>query len=268
MSKEPTIQEMFLAADNFRNNAQVDKAVSAYVYISEVAKEQGDMPSIARALHMAGVSLKEDVLGEGSRLRDAIDYFKQAERVYSKTEDKVGLGALYRDCGIILDYAGRFEEAEPWLKKSIEILEQTDAIEHLGISTDKLGLHYLKSGKVDEAEKEIVKGIELLKQKPEAGFFYATALYDLSRVLFKQKRYEDAKSAAEESLSWFEADHDQEQYGRRKAQLYGILSLIYDKVGDDKKARQAGDDYEDLSGKLDSEAEKVLEKDLEELTKD
>ncbi|HSX42417.1 MAG TPA: tetratricopeptide repeat protein [Candidatus Saccharimonadales bacterium] len=260
--------KLFLTADNFRNNGQVDEAIKYYLEIATLATQPAELEQKARALHMAGVSAKENVASADSAYyRDAINFYSQAEIAFKNLGDKGGLGSLYRDWAIINDYAGRTSEARDWFQKSIGVFKTIDDPAGLGITYDKFGLHFAKLGDLVAAENYINQALKLLRQEANAGFFTATTLFDLARVKFKQQQFEIAVDLAEESLSWFAADHGERQYVRRLAQLNGFLSLAYYEIAETKKAQTAAGTYKKLLKMLDPQAAKVLEKDLEELAK-
>ncbi len=260
--------KLFLKADNYRNNGQVDEAIKYYVEIATLATKPNELPRKARALHMAGVSAKENVAdAESSYYRDAINFFTQAESLFDQLNDAGGLGSLYRDRAIINDYVGLNSEARDWFQKSIAEFKHIDDPIGLAITYDKFGLHFYSQGDLTTAENYMNEGLKLLRRHPDAGFFTATTLFDLSRVTFKQQKFEEAVDLAEESLSWFQADHGDRQYGYRLTQLQGFLSLTYYEIAETKKAEKAAKDYQRLLKTLDPQAAKVLENDLEELAK-
>jgi tetratricopeptide (TPR) repeat protein len=259
-------ENLFLQADNFRNSARVKEAIAAYEDIASLAQEEHMLDLQARALHMAGVSAKESVTDQkSSYYRDAQNYFDLATKIYQQIDDQVGLGDVYRDRAITADYAGDSVMAEEYFTKSLEILKQTEAVDHLAITYDKLGVHFFKLGQLNEAEEKINQALELVHQTPLAGFVLATILLDLARVLYKKGDFRGAKTRAEESLSWFEADHDQEKYDRRLAQLYSLMSLIQAQLNQDQSAKSFWQKYQNLLVSFDSEAIHVLQKDLENL---
>lgn len=258
--------KLFLKADNLRNNAQVDEAIKFYLEIATLATQPDELPHRARALHMAGVSAKEDVMSiDSSYYRDAMNYFDQAEAVYRQLRDDGGLGSLYRDRAIINDYAGNYSESQRYFGESIKFLQAPSDAAGLGITYDKLGVHYYDQGDYATAERYIQDALKLVRREPSVGFLIATTLYDLARVKFKLNQLDAALDLALESLSWFEADHGQERYDRRLAQLEGLLSLIHYELGNQKAAEKSAGRYRRLLKTFDPLAAEVLEKDLKKL---
>jgi len=257
--------QLFIQADNLRNDAKVDEAIQAYRQIAELASEPEELPWRARAFHMAGVSAKESVVEEGTYYRDAVAFFDQAETFYRQLNQPEEIGALYRDQAILADNAGKTNLAASWFQKSLTELSQVDAPSQLGSSYEKFGLHYFKNKDYPTAERYIRQGLAILEKEPSAGFFHATALYDLARVSYKLSKLTEAKDLALVSRSWFEADHGLHNYQRRLAQLEGLLSVIYFELNDTKRARQSAQRYQSLLKTFDPLAVQVIEKDLREV---
>lgn len=256
--------ELFLRADNLRNNALVEAAIAAYLEIASLAHEQNESAIEAKAIHHAGISAKEAVTGrETTFYRDALRYYQQAITLFRDLNDTVSEGAVYRDMAIVADYANDPATAIVHFQKSLELLEKADDPGHLAIAYDKLGLHFLKTGNISGAESHIKKALDLFRQDPGAGFFWATTLYDYARVLLVKHDYPMALDRATESLSWFEADHGGEEYQRRRAQLHGLLSIIEAKLSSDKEARRHWKLFESTTADFDPRALQVVRQDLE-----
>lgn len=260
--------KLFLTADNLRNNGKVDEAIKYYVEIATLATTPAEAYHKAEALHLAGVAAKENVAdANSSYLRDGLAFFDQAEAAFKVMDDQSSLGAVYRDRAGIYEQAGQTNEAGRWFQQSLTTFQPLGETEALAISYDKFGLHYYKLGDYTTAENYINQALKILRRHFEAGFFTATALYDLARVKFKQKHFHDAVDLAEESRSWFAADRNDHYYNRRLAQLNGFLSLAYYETADTKNAQAAAQAYKKILPTLDAQAAKVLEKELEELAK-
>lgn len=256
-------EDLFSQADNFRNDAKVSEAVRAYLDIVRLASEEHEQSYKARAYHLAGVSAKEAVnAATSSYYRDAIKLFDEAEKLYRQLGDDISLGDLYRDRAIINDYAGKLNEAIPNFQKAIEILEREKAAAKLAITYDKLGLHFYLQGQYQEAKNYMEKARQTIRQEPTAGFFASTILLDLSRVEYKLGNYHEALEFAEESLSWFEAEHPGESYKRRLAQLSALIALIHSKLGQKEQASTYVERFELLIREFDPAAARILQAEI------
>ena len=259
-------EDLLSQADRLRNNAQVDEAIKAYKEIVSLASDNHENFFRARAFHLAGVSAKEAVLSlDSSYYRDALSFFASAEEIYRTLGDRKMLGALYRDIAICADYAQESRTAVNYFQKAIEMLEPTEFFGELAVTYNKLGLHFYKQNLPEQAVPFIEKALNLFKQDPTAGFFRSTTLLDGARIQFKLGDFEKARDWAEESLGWYVADHPDSDYGRRLAQLHGLLSAIYEELGDKKKSDQSYISYQKLLKTFDPLAAKVIEKELREL---
>lgn len=261
-----TLEGRIQQADNLRNDARVEEAITEYLAIAQLADQEGQTRLVARAMQMAGVSAKESVSRpDSTKFRDALKYFQVAEQLFIQEQAQESLGDLYRDMAIIHDYAGLGARALPYFQKSIELLEKSSAVSSLAITYDKLGLHFFKKNDLTAALDYINRALELFRRDRGNGFFQATTMLDLARVLTKKGDYLAAMDWAMQSLSWYEADHGAEHYQRRRAQLYGLLSILYDRLGETKKAHESAQKFEKLVRTFDVEAGRVLRHDLEEV---
>lgn len=259
-------EDLLAQADRLRDSARVDEAISAYEDVAQLATDEHETFYKARALHLAGVSAKEAVLGkESSYYRDALNFFAQAQALYKTLGDQKMLGALYRDIAICADYASDSQTAVGYFQKAIAILEPTEHYGELAATYDKLALHFYKQKMLEEAESFVEKALQIFKKDPTAGFFRSTTLLDGARIQFKLGNFEKARDWAEESLGWYLADHPGSDYSRRLAQLYGLLSAIDTQLGDSKTAEANYRRYQDLLKDFDPLAIKVIERDLQEL---
>lgn len=260
--------ELFLTADDLRHAGKIDEAINAYKEIAAQATEDQELLIKAAAFHLAGVAARKAIVGPNSSYaRDAINYFEQAAAIYRTLGQEAELGAVYRDLAIGLDAAERFDDARENYEKSLLILgSQSEERGQLGISYVKFGLHYYLSGDYQRAEDYINKGLTLLKQEPEKSFFQATAMYDLARVKAKYDQIDEAIDLAEESLSWFEADHGRRRYILRLAELHGLLSILYYRRSETRKAKDSARAFNHLIKTLPPIIVKVIMKELEKST--
>ncbi len=256
--------DLFTQANNDRNNGQIDRAIKRYLEIA--ANPTTDLADQVEAWHLAAVSAKAAVSNEGSYYRDAISYLKKAETLARQLIASAGvLGAIYRDWGILVDAAGKTNEAPSWFQKSIELLQTSPDRGQLGMTYAKLGQHFYLQNNFSTAEEYLVKGIALLQTEPDYGFFHATSLADLARINYKLDRYDQALDLALTSQSWFSADHDSDQFAQRMIELHGVLSLIYFQLGQEKEAHYQAEAFQAGLKKVDPTVATVLQHELERL---
>lgn len=260
------LEGYFFQADNLRNNAKIDLAISAYRNIAGIAEREGQSEALARALHMAGVSAKISASAtDSSYYRDALAYYESAQKVFTQLNDLIGLGAVYRDMGTLHDGVKNYTAAGPCFEKSLEYSARSEDPAQLGITLVKYGLHYMYLSDYPTAEKYMLSGLKELEKAPTAGFYYATALLNLSEVMTHLTQYVEAIDYAEQSLSWFEADHEGETYDRRLAQIHGLLALLKDRVGQGAEAAEHRKKYTELIKNFDPQALRVVQSQLQDL---
>lgn len=262
---EKTFEELFLEADNFRNNGKVDEAVQAYAVIVEKAQKDNAVPEAARAMQMSAASINSSLnLQTISRYKDSLNYLNKAVSLYRSLNDQVNIGGSYRDMGIAAGKV-RDQKAIEYFDKAIAVLEKTDDLGQLAITYDKLGVYYARGGELDQAIANINKALALYDKTSFANFFRATTLYDKARVLILQKKYQESINFALEALSWFQADHDEEQYQERICEISGLIGLSYNALGQEKEAKDYLTSYQAALKKMDAAVVQVLESELSKL---
>lgn len=260
-------EALFLQADNLRNDARADEAIKAYLDIVKLASAESERAFRARAYHLSGVAAKESVIDKSSSYyRDALGYYEQAEEIFRQLGDEVELGNLYRDVATTADYAGDYANALVYFQKSVEILKKTEEIAALAITYDKMGLHFAKIGQIQEGLQWIEKAEKTLRRGSEYGYYGATIALDKARLQAKLSHYDEAQKSAEESLGWFEADHGQNTYKRRCAQLYGLLAIISNQLSDLRESEKYYLQYQALLRDFNPLSAKVIKADLQELS--
>jgi tetratricopeptide (TPR) repeat protein len=257
-------EELFNQADNLRNDAKITEAVKAYSKIVELSESKNETLISARAWHMAGVSASLGVGAEDEYFRSALASYSHAEKAYASLKDKPGLGALCRDIGVVYLKVKNFTDAKIWLEKSTEILKQTEEYGQLGISYDKLANFFLENGDTSSAMENYSEALKTFDLEPTAGFFRATTFYDYAKAYAKTGDSERATELAEESLSWFMADHAAEKYNYRLAELNGLLSVLYFQLGRNKQAKEVAEKFELLIKDMPSEVQRNLMNSLSE----
>lgn len=264
-----TLEGLLKKADHLRNSAKVEEAIKAYLELVDFSKQSEEFYYTARALHLAGVSAIASVSRPNStKYRDAQKYFQTAEKVYREIEVEDYLGDLFRDMAVVNDYARLKVEALKYFQKSVEELESSNNIGSLAMTYDKLGLHYYLYNDLLTAKKYIKKALGLFRQDPSRGYYQATTWMDYAKVLAREGEMSESIEWAEQSLDWYQADHDGETFNRRKAQLYGILSILYDQEGREKQAKTFASRHEKLLKQFDPETTQILRDELRNIIKD
>lgn len=257
---------LFLKADNARNAGQVDEAIRRYAEISHLAEDDGRLEELGRALHMAGVAATQKAdSSNSSSLRDSLQYFEHAAIVFQQAQLTKNLGALYRDQAGSYALAQQDQRALDYFQKSIELLTTADEPGELGSTYAKIGKFYFSRNDFSAAEQYFQKALSCFKQDPTAGFYWASTLFEYAELHCRQQNFPEAELLLEESLGWFRADHDQERYDQRLAQLYGTLSLVTAAQNKQAKAKAYGRNFLDHLKILDPSVAKIVQSRLDNL---
>ncbi len=221
--------------DALRDKGLGDDAALRYADAARQFEQAGDLLSAASSWHMAGVSMKHDQA-------KAMELFKAAITFYEEAGDEVGVGRVYRDQAVTYAYRAEHEEALKLLEESREVLAKTKAKDELGITIAKIGNVLTHQGEYDEAAAKLYEGLALIKQQPNA-FYEGTAYMHLAQLRLRQKEFKSAlvySHTAAKTLARQNPEMDFNQamdyFGRRSAQIYGIMAQSYLGLGNTKLA--------------------------------
>lgn len=257
-----TLEGLLSEAEQERNNGRVKTALSLFLRAAELAKQEEEFDQVAHALYRAGVTAKLFVSrGSDSMYRDALNYLRAARDLYSELGDKENEAKIYRDIAVTHDYARQRAAALENYARAVEICQKAGFDGELALTYDKIGLHYCIYNDLETAKKYLSKSFEFFQKAPR-GFYQAISWQDYAKLLAKMGETESAIEWAEQSLSWYQADHDGVVYRRKIAQLYGLLSVLYDLSGREKLAKKSAQQYEQLLKTFDPEISQLLRQEL------
>ena len=243
------------------NRGLGEEAAEKYLQAAALYEQEGNIAEVASCWHMAGVSLKH-------RPKEAEEAFAKASQYYRQAGDEVGVGRVYRDQAIPFAYQHNYDKSLKWLEKSESALRKADAKAELGITIAKIGRLLTGMGKFDEAERRLEEGLALIREQP-SWFYEMTALMHAAQLRLEEKDYQGVITyvwAGIGALSNERPELDQaeliETFGRRFAQLFGLLAHGYYHAGN----CALGIDYfaqsMALIEPLDEDAKKVLLDDI------
>lgn len=259
-----TLEGLLEEAERERNAGKTEAALNSFLRAAELAKQQEEFDQVAHALYRAGVTAKLFVMRESdSKYRDALNYLRAAKDLYSEQGKEDEVGKIFRDIAVTHDYARQKAAALESFAEAVRIFQKNGLDGELALTYDKIGLHYCNYNDLETAKKYLDKSFEFFQKAPR-GFYQAISWQDYAKLLSKMGQTESAIEWAEQSLSWYQADHDGAVYQRKIAQLYGLLSVLYDLSGREKLAKNFALRYEQLLKTFDPEISQVLRQELAE----
>jgi len=226
------VDRLLSQATTARNNGEGARAVKLYQEAANLSDQAGEEQTAAEAIYMMAVSYKTE-----NDFELAVQAFKDASRRFHELGSLVDQGRVERDLGLNYDYAGRPDEALPWLKRSVETLEQTNAVAELGISEAKLGVHYGLTGHLEKGVEWIEQGLTNIR-KAGQWFYEMTALRHLAQLRILEQNYPNALKNLEAGLKLIKDSGEPENYGRRVAQIRGLMSYCQLKLGQVEAAQE------------------------------
>lgn len=264
--KSVDYEYLFLRADNLRRNGQLEKSLSEYATIAKIAEESGSRQEVVRALCGAAQScFTASASMTPSKYRDGMLFLHRAAEIARESDETALLTRVY--CAAAEGYVklGLFAQALEYAQKSIEICTQNDYYGELGAVYTVLASYYLSQKQYEATDSYLQKALSCFKKDPTEGFLIATALLVSARYHLANRRYLEASELAEQSLSWFQADHDGEQYGLAQAELEGILSMVARPLGKEGEVRKHASQYSRLLSGVDATVARSVHYSLEQL---
>lgn len=257
--------DLFLQAANLRHTGRVNLAIKAYLDIARLAKSD-DSRLQARAVHLAGVSAILAVLdAQSSYYRDATIYLEAALDGYQKLNDQASVGIILSDLGLCASAAGLGEKAEDYYRQSLTKLASHEASTEQAITFGRLGLLYIGQQKFEPAERFLNQALTIFRREPAAGFFHAATLLDMAKLNFVQDKIEEAIQDAQLGQSWFEADHEPEEFSYYQAEAAGLLVILHGLHQQKHQATSAYLRFSELTPIFDPLVTKRLNKKMETL---
>ena len=234
-----------------------DALEAASAGLTALARREG---AVAGGLLVRLARAEEDL----GRLDVALDHVTQAEQILESAEDQRGLALASRVKGALLWRMGRLDEAVETLRRGLFIAERTGNAEELGGCLINLGMAELERGHlpaavecderalalfrnsghvngqataisnlaekllaldlVDEADAQCERGIAMAKETG-ALRIVADGYRTLAQIRMRQRRHEEAVTAAQASVELFVAVGDEVEARAAREVLDRISSL-------------------------------------------
>lgn len=163
---------------------------------------QGDPAALAQMLAGYGAMLDQ------RNDRRSEDYLREALR-YSyafKGKDRAVVAMIYNDLSNEAGYRGDPDEAERLLRASLEEYRKLPPGTYVEMSTtlSNLGALLIRKGKYAEAEPYVLEGLALRRKVfGDAHVSTSMGFFRLADLRYKQRRYEEAEKADQESIDTF-----------------------------------------------------------------
>lgn len=254
-------EQLIQKADALRNKGLGEEAAVDYQHAAELSLRSGNVLSAAGAIHMKGVSLKhtQDLANTA---------FVQAIELYQKASDQLGAGRVYRDMAIPYAYKHQYDKALELLNQSESSLKKQGSSAELAITIAKIGHVQARLGNLNIAREKLNDALGILRQHP-APFYEMTTRLHIAQLDLQKKQHQkaiDEIGAAIKALSAEDSSLNEDQlverYGRRFAQLYGVLANAYLGLGETEQAVSYLAKSLDLIQPLNNDAAAVLHEDI------
>lgn len=231
---------------------EADKALEGYQKSLDLFRELKDTFQIANCLNNIGIiHFKED------NTVKAKDYYKQALEMYKITGRKINIAQTNNNIGIIYSRQGKFKKAKPFFEEAIQILEQKKIKMHLPSLYQNMGLVSKNLGNYHKAKDYLTQSIEIATQTGnkfnlnESRINLAGLYLEMcdSMEISGAKSRELIKQAEKYSIKALEEEKHINS-NELKEDLYQILSKLYERKDQYKKALKYARKYKEISDTL------------------
>jgi tetratricopeptide (TPR) repeat protein len=254
-------ERLLAEATLLRNQGRGDESALKYEQAARFFDEAGKEHEAAECWHMMGVSLKH-------QLKRSMEIFQQAIEKYRRAGDETGVGRVYRDMAIPYLYEEDYYEALQWLRKSEQVLRDAGARAELGVTLAKIGHVFGRQKNFEEAEAKIEEGLRKIRSEG-ATFYEATALMHLAEVRLDQADWPEVVELCGAALKALRRDDPElneeeviEKYGRRSAQILGLLAWGESKLGYAEAAKNHFARSDKLINQMPEDAAEIVRSDI------
>lgn len=255
----------FTTADTLRDSGRSSEAVNEYYQLALSAQKAQDKDSYARAMQLAGVTLKSLVYGSAvSAKKDAaIRYFSEAYKAATEQKDLQLRAKILSDWGDLYTGIGDFSTASTYLSEAIELFKSIDDFRGIASAKKHAAKLFRKNRNFEAALQATEEALSALGESPN-GFLHGSILLERSAALFMLNRDDEALDDALSALSVFTTEENIKRYRVRQLQSYALLSIIGERMKV-KDVTKFSNHYQKISKLVDEELLKVITKELQEL---
>lgn len=248
-------------ATELREKGLGSEAAEKYYSAAQLFEKDENWAKVAECWHMAGVSWKHEQQRALKAFENALDY-------YQKAGDPVGKGRVLRDKAITHVYSDDLEEGLGILEESKESLRNKSVPAELAITVAKIGHVLARLGEYNKAETGFNEALRLLRTNIN-WFYEATTLMHFAELKLMLSKPDEAITLLWAAAGAFgnakpELTSNQvfDHYGRRSAQLFGMLALGYLSIGNEELASSYLHRSFDYISPMEDNAAAIIVKDI------
>lgn len=236
------LAETFTEIGRYQRNRGLPKLALAYYYKSLSCLQIGkDTNCLSSTYNNIGVLYHSTPVN----LIKAEESYKKAIDLLCAIDKDTATGLLYANLGVIYSNKKNYKKALEYLTKSVEVNNKQSKPEILAYSYYWLGNMFINAGKLDSAEKYLEKN--LLVVSNINNNLTSTGNYALARLAIKKNELVRAEKFATTSLLLAE----NQNFPYLLLDSYSILSSIYSKTNNWKKAFEFQKKYLHLKDSVD-----------------
>jgi tetratricopeptide (TPR) repeat protein len=136
---------------------------------------------------------------KAGELDNALANYNRAATLCTKLNYEIGLAQLYADLGLLLQGLGQFSEAEQMLLKSFTVADRLEEVAIASVAAGNLALLYRETQDLDRAEEMVRRALQL-EERLNHKDGVARANLNLGTILFEKARFDEAVSHFKEAL--------------------------------------------------------------------
>ena len=191
----------------------------------EIAKEQNDTTLIAKSSMAIAI-----ILTKNKEYDEAITYFQFAYDAFKRKKNLYWCGIVAVNMAKVYTDLKNFDAALVSCREAQSVFDSLPILPQMMSVNNNMGAIYLRTGKIDSALYNYRKNVELADGNKVGSI--VTTYNGLAKCYLEIKQY---NKVIENSLLGLEAMPDGEA-ASEKLQLYEMLALSYDKLGNTRKA--------------------------------
>ncbi len=162
------------------------------------------------------------IFSDQSYYENALDYFFRALRIYEQNDHLIGMAVVMNNIGMVYEHQKDFEMARSYHLQSLEIKVEQNDIKGMSFSYNNLGLVYQGLGDMEQAREYFYKALEIRETLNDKREI-ANSLSNLGYLYYLLQNNDNARTYLQRAIKLYKDVEDKSGI----AKTYNYLGMLY-----------------------------------------